>query len=90
MSEEIYFAEIEDFDAITPTYIIENSNIKLLSKIDYNRQVKFYEEEKVIAELQLYFSVNKKSILQVYESASIQNPLFYTIFSQMFYFIGEY
>jgi len=89
MNQEIYFAEIEGFDAITPSYTIESSSINLISKIDFNRQVNFYEKGHVIAKLQLYFSANKKSKLEIYENASIQNPLFYIIFSQMFYFIGE-
>ncbi len=90
MNEEMYFAEIEGFDAITPSYTIESPSNKLISKIDFNRQVHFYEKGRVIAKLQLCFSANKKSKLEISENASIQNPLFYTVFSQMFYFIGEY
>jgi hypothetical protein len=87
---KIYTAEIDGIDAITPTYIIVNPAIKLVAKIDFNRHVKFYEDGQVVAKLQLYFSSNKKSELIIDEQATIQNPLFYSILTQVFYFVGEY
>lgn len=88
--KELFTAEIDGIDAITPTYKIESPNTKLITKIDFSGLVHFYEKGNVVAILQLHFSNKQKSYLEIKSNASIQNPLFYIIYSQMFYFIGEY
>ena len=88
--KELFTAEIDGIDAITPTYKIESPNTKLITKIDFSRLVHFYEKGNVVAILQLHFSNKQKSYLEIKNNSSIQNPLFYIIYSQMFYFIGEY
>jgi len=88
--KEHFTAEIDGIDAFTPTYKIESPNTKLITKIDFSRLVHFYEKGNVVAILQLHFSNTQKSHLEIKNKASIQNPLFYLIYSQMFYFIGEY
>lgn len=90
MSSDIFHAKIELGDMITPTYNIESKNIKMKVKIDDNRFVQFYEKGTVIANIQLNFLNNKESELVIHERATIQCPLFYAIYTQMFYFIGEY
>ena len=88
--KELFTAEIVGIDAITPTYKIESPNTKLITKIDFSRLVHFYEKGNVVAILQLHFSNKQKNYLEIKDNASIQNPLFYIIYSQMFYFVGEY
>ncbi len=88
--KETFTAETDGFDDFTPTYKIESPNTKLITKIDFSRLVHFYEKGNVVAILQLHFSNKQKSHLEIKNNASIQNPLFYIIYSQMFYFIGEY
>ena len=88
--KELFTAETDWFDDFTPTYKIESPNTKLTTKIDFSRLVHFYEKGNVVAILQLHFSNKQKSHLEIKNNASIQNPLFYIIYSQMFYFIGEY
>ena len=90
MESDSYRAKMEDGDAITPTYKIEGTNVQMKVTIDFNRLVKFYENGSVIAKIQLHFSKNKESELVIDELATIQQPLFYTIFAQMFYFVGEF
>ena len=88
--KEFFTAEIDGIDAITPTYKIESPSTKLITKIDFSSLVHFYDKGNVVAVLQLHYSNTQKSNLQIKNNASIQNPLFYIIYSQMFYFIGEY
>ena len=87
---DVYRAQIEHGDMITPTYTIEGKNIQLKVKIDFNRFVQFYENGAVIAKIQLNFLNNIESELVIDELATIQCPLFYAIYAQMFYFVGEY
>ena len=88
--KETFTAETDGFDDFTPTYNIESPNTKLITKIDFSGSVHFYEKGNVVAILQLHFSNKQKSQLEIKNNASIQNPLFYIIYSQIFYFIGEY
>ena len=91
MTESALFcAQPEGIDAFTPTYHIEGQNVQMKVTIDFNKSVQFYEKGTVIAKLQLYFSKKKESELVITEGATIQNPLFYAIFAQTFYFVGDY
>jgi len=86
----LFTAETQGMDAFTPTYKIVSPTTKLTTKIDFSRLVHFYENGSIVAILQLHFSNTQKSNLEIKSDASIQNPLFYILYSQMFYFIGEY
>lgn len=91
MESNEFCAHTEGGDAFTPTYTIEGPDVHMKVKIDFNNFVQFYENGHVIAKLQLHlFSKSKKSELEIEESATIHNPLFYTIFAQMFYFVGDF
>lgn len=90
MESDAFRAQIESGDMITPTYNIEGASVRMKVKIDFNRFVQFYENGTVIAKIQLNFSNNKESELVIDELATIQCPLFYAIYAQMFYFVGEY
>lgn len=86
----LFTAKMDGFDVITPTYHIKGKDLHLITKIDMKRFVQFYEDKHVVASIQLYFKPSKKSELQVLKRATIQNPLFYILYAQMFYFLGEY
>lgn len=88
MGLDSFFAQIEDGDAITPTYNIVGPNIQIKVTIDFNRFVQFYENGRVIAKIQ--YLKNRETELMIDELATVRNPLFYAIFAQMFYFVGEY
>ena len=90
MESNVFHAQIEFGDMITPTYNIVGTGVQLRVKIDFNRCVQFYENEIVIAKIQLNFLNNQKSELVIEELATIRCPLFYAIYAQMFYFVGEY
>lgn len=90
METDVFRAQIELGDMITPTYNIEGKNVQMKVRIDFNRFVQFYEKGTVIAKIQLNFLNNKESELVIDELATIQCPLFYAIYAQMFYFVGEY
>lgn len=76
MESDLFRAQIEDGDAITPTYKIEGTNIQMKVTIDFNRFVQFYENGSVIAKIQLNFSKDKESELVIDKLATIHNPLF--------------
>lgn len=90
LGSDVFHAQIEDGDMITPTYNIEGTSVQIKVKIDFNQFVQFYENGTVIAKIQLNFLNNKESELVIDELATIQCPLFYAIYAQMFYFVGEY
>ncbi|MEK5186211.1 hypothetical protein MKY51_14110 [Solibacillus sp. FSL R5-0691] len=90
MGSDVFRAQIEHGDMITPTYNIAGSGVQLKVKIDFNQYVQFYENGIVIAKIQLNFLNKQKSELVIEELATIQCPLFYAIYAQMFYFVGEY
>ncbi|SEJ82286.1 hypothetical protein SAMN04488127_2919 [Bhargavaea ginsengi] len=88
--ESLFIAKFEGFNSITPTYHIKSEVIQIFSTIDTKRFVQFYEDKQLIASIQLYFKPNIKSELKLYSAGTIQNPLFYVLCAQIFYFVGEY
>ena len=62
--KELFTAEIDGIDAITPTYKIESPNTKLKTKIDFSRLVHFNEEGNIVAILQLHFSSTHKKLFR--------------------------
>ena len=89
INKETYYAETVGIDAITPTYKIIGLDLQMKTTINEKRLVRFYENEEVVANIQLSFSNRRRCILEIEEVATIQHPLFYVISAQMFYFIGE-
>ena len=51
--------------------------------------VRFYEDGKEVARWRSVIKEKFKTYIEIEETASIQNPLFYAILGQMLYVVGD-
>lgn len=77
-----------DHIKINPQFTIKHEDIEITSKTAWFEPVRFYERGQEIARWHSKAKEKFKTYIEIEDSASIQDPLFYAVLGHMLYFIG--
>jgi len=84
----------KNLNTINPEYLIKGNDIEgneicLISKTSMFDWVRFYENELETARWKCVMKEKFKTYLEIEETATLQDPLFYATLGQILYFVGD-